>query len=161
MIEMNVLKVEPRGQSHLIALVDRDQRIVLPFLVDPADARAISAALSGEPSDRPATHDLLHSIVTGFNIAVRRVVVNDLRGGTFYSRIVLEAADGTVTEIDARPSDAVALALRAVAPIYVDETVLEQTGMDYPWYRFTHESGATPAPDLAAGGKMSEAEMIG
>jgi bifunctional DNase/RNase len=79
-----VLKVEPRGQTHLIALGDRDQRIVLPFFVDPADARAISAALSGEPSDRPTTHDLLHSIVTGFNIAVRRVIVNDIRGGTFY-----------------------------------------------------------------------------
>ena len=73
MIEMKVLKVEPRGPSHLIALADHDQRIVLPFFVDPADARAISAALSGELSDRPATHDLLHSIVTGFNIAVRRV----------------------------------------------------------------------------------------
>ena len=137
MIEMKVLKVEPRGQTHLIALGDRDQRIVLPFFVDPTDARAISAALSGEPSDRPATHDLLHSIVTGFNIAVHRVIVNDIRGGRIYARIVLEAADGTVTEIDARLSDAVALALRDVAPIYVTETVLAQAGMDYPWYRFT------------------------
>jgi bifunctional DNase/RNase len=77
-----------------------------------------------------------------------------------YSRIVLEAADGTVTEIDARTSDAVALAVRAVAPIYVEETVLEQAGMDYPWYRFAYESGASAATDLAAGGKMSEAEMI-
>jgi CubicO group peptidase (beta-lactamase class C family) len=161
MIEMKVLKVEPRGQTLFIALGDRDQRVVLPFVVDPANARAISAALSGEPSDRPTTHDLLHSIVAGFNIAVRRVIVNDIRGGTFYSRIVLQAADGTLTEIDARTSDAVALALRAVAPIYVDEAVLEQAGMDYPWYRFTHESGPTPATDLAAGGKTSEAEMIG
>src|SRR5918911_2607592 len=161
MIEMKVLKVEPRGQTHLMALCDPDQRVVLPFVVDPINARAISTVLSDVPSDRPTTHDLLHRIVTGFNIAVRRVIVNDIRGGTFYSRIVLQAADGTVTEIDARTSDAVALALRAAAPIYVEETVLEQAGMDYPWYRFTQEPGPTPATDLAAGGKMSEAEMIG
>ncbi|MBI4530184.1 MAG: bifunctional nuclease family protein [Candidatus Latescibacteria bacterium] len=134
MIEMKVSSIlfEPKDQSHLLCLVDLGQKILLPIAIGPFEARAISAKLLNERLPRPITYDLLRYILESLDAKVLRVVVNDLREGTFYAQVVLESAEGIVMEIDSRPSDAIALALRVNAPIYVEESVLEEVGMDCP-----------------------------
>ena len=89
-------------------------------------ALAISLALESEAPDRPFTHDLIKNILDRLNTRVERVTIDDLWQETFYARITLDH-QGEILDIDARPSDAIALALRYKAPIYVAEAVLEAT----------------------------------
>lgn len=141
MIEMRVSSIlfEPKDQSHLLCLVDLDQKVLLPIAIGPFEARAISAKLLNERLPRPITYDLLKYILDSLDAKVLRVVVSDLREGTFYAQVIIESSDGIVMEIDSRPSDAIALSLRVGAPIYVDESVLEEVGMECPPHLMQHE----------------------
>lgn len=103
--------------------VDGEQRR-LPIVIGAFEAQAIAMELEGIKPPRPQTHDLLKSILEAFAVNVQEVVIHDLQDGTFYANIILD--DGTI--IDARPSDAIALAVRTHAPIYVLESVLEEAG---------------------------------
>lgn len=100
----------------------------LPIWIGPYEADAIALELQEVPMQRPFTHDLLRSIVGELGARVTHILINDLRDDTFYARIVLDA-DGRHAEVDSRPSDAIALAVRVKCPIYVDEVVLERAGV--------------------------------
>lgn len=145
MIEMRVSSIlfEPKDQSHLLCLVDLDQKVLLPIAIGPFEARAISAKLLNERLPRPITYDLVKYILDSLDAKVLRVIVSDLREGTFYAQIILESSDGIVMEIDSRPSDAIALALRLGAAIYVEESVLEEVGMDCPPHLIEHANGSS------------------
>ena len=136
MIEMKVSSIlfEPKDQSHLLCLVDLEQKILLPIAIGPFEAKAISAKLLNERFPRPITYDLLKYVLDSLDAKVLRILVNDLREGTFYAQVVIESAEGIVMEIDSRPSDAIALVLRVNAPIYVEERVLDEAGMECPWH---------------------------
>jgi bifunctional DNase/RNase len=110
----------------LVQLRDNYGRSV-PIVIGPCEASAIAAALNGETPQRPMTHDLTRNILTRLGVSIDRVVIDDLWRGTFYAKIYLLHGDEEI-EIDSRPSDAIALALRFRAPIYMAESVLELEG---------------------------------
>ena len=126
MIQMFIHKVglDPQGRA-LIFLTDEDNRRVLPIWIGPAEAQAIVSKMQDIKYPRPMTHDLLRSVIEETGHMVLRVRITRLEDTTFYANIDLDGPMGAL-EIDARPSDAIALALRVGAPIYVAEEVLEQ-----------------------------------
>lgn len=109
--------------QRFVLLTDGDRR--LPIVIGEAETYAIAVPLDKKKHLRPLTHDLLASILTKLDVQVNRVVVDDLWGSTYYAKIFLDA-DGQELEIDSRPSDAIALAIRCDAPVYVAEGILDQ-----------------------------------
>jgi bifunctional DNase/RNase len=128
MIEMQVSHVGTGSQYNRVRLIDKEEHVIFPFFVGPSDARAITMALTGEFDDRPSTHDLMLAVFASYAITVRRVVISDVIGGVYRAQLILESPDGSVVEIDARPSDVIVVALRTGASIYVSPVLLEQAG---------------------------------
>lgn len=100
----------------------------LPIVVGSNEAQAIALQLEKISPPRPLTHDLIKNLLDSIKVLVTRIVVNDLRENTYYAAISLKT-NGSTREIDARPSDAIALALRAQAPIYVEENVMKRAAV--------------------------------
>ncbi|MGC2637655.1 MAG: bifunctional nuclease family protein [Acidobacteriaceae bacterium] len=125
-VEMKIrgLMVDPSTNMPVVILKDPNSEAVLPIWVGLYEAQAIQLEVVKATTPRPYTHDLLKNVVTGLNAQVRRVVVSELRGDTFYAVIWVEQ-NGEIVAIDARPSDALALALRSDCPIFVAEEVLQ------------------------------------
>jgi bifunctional DNase/RNase len=115
------------NNSPVVLLRECDGDRVLPVFIGPLEASAIAYALEKTKFPRPLTLDLMRLIVEGLQGRVRRVIITKLESDTFFAEVVVEAGDRVVT-IDARPSDSVGLALRAEAPIYVAEAVMEKAG---------------------------------
>lgn len=126
-IEMSIkgLMVDPITNAPIVLLRDEAGSRVLPIWVGVFEANAIALQVENVAPPRPMTHDLLRQIIGDLRGSVERVVVSDLREGTFYAVIHLRVDDRLVL-VDSRPSDAIALALRTKAPIFVEEAVLEQ-----------------------------------
>lgn len=116
-------------RNAFILLRDNRGRKV-PIVIGPFETMAIQQALDGAASERPATHDLLRNVIDRLGGKIERIVIDDLWQGTFYAKISITLAAGDVMDIDSRPSDAIALAVRVRAPIYVAEDVLEQASRD-------------------------------
>src|SRR6187455_2559208 len=124
-IEMTIkLMVDPITNLPIILLRDRDGQRVLPIWVGASEANAIALQIENIPTPRPMTHDLLRNIIQDLRATVEKIVVCDLQENTFYALIYL-TVNGDTVAIDARPSDAIALALRTRAPIFVEETVID------------------------------------
>ena len=125
-IEMTIkgLMVDPITNSPIVILRDKEGQRVLPIWVGIFEANAIALQIENISTPRPMTHDLLRNVIQDLKAAVKKVVVCDLQENTFYALIYLSLHGETVA-IDARPSDAIALALRTRAPIYVEEAVLD------------------------------------
>ncbi len=125
-IEMMIkgLMIDPITNMPIIILRDGDGGRILPIWVGVFEANAIALQMENVQTPRPMTHDLLKNVIEDLSAAVERIVVTDLKENTFYAVIHLRT-DGKGVVVDARPSDAIALALRAGAPIYVEETVIE------------------------------------
>jgi len=125
-IEMTLkgLMVDPVTNMPIVILRDRDGQKVLPIWVGIFEANAIALQIENIPTPRPMTHDLLRNIIEDLKASVQKVVVCDLQENTFYALIYL-SLNGATMAIDARPSDAIALALRTRAPIFVEETVID------------------------------------
>ena len=127
LIEMSVkgLMIDPVQSVPIIILRDADNQRALPIWVGPVEANAIALQIENVSPARPMTHDLLRNVFEELGAELTRVVIADLRGGTFYAYLELERS-GEVLFIDARPSDAIAVSMRARVPIYVDTKVLDQ-----------------------------------
>src|SRR4026207_436004 len=142
-IEMTIkgLMVDPITNMPIIILRDKEGQKVLPIWVGIFEANAIALQIENISTPRPMTHDLLRNVIQDLKASVQKIVVSDLQDNTFYALIYLSLADDTVA-IDARPSDAIALALRARAPIFVEETAIDhaKTGGFPPG-----QAGAAPA----------------
>ena len=125
-IEMTIkgLMVDPITNTPIIILRDKDGQRVLPIWVGMFEANAIALQIENVMTPRPMTHDLLKNVIHDLHGQVEKIVVSDLRENTFYALIYLRVNGNTVA-VDARPSDAIALALRARAPIFVEETVID------------------------------------
>ncbi len=115
------------GVSPVVVLRSEDGRL-LPIYIGLAEAMAINSALKNRIPPRPMTHDLLVDIIGKLNARVERVVIDDLVDNTFYARVVLKYNDYEV-EVDARPSDSIAIAVRIGCPIYIDNKVLDEAGL--------------------------------
>ena len=125
-IEMTVkgLMVDPITNAPIIILRDKDGQRALPIWVGPSEANAILLQLENVATPRPMTHDLLRNVIHDLKAEILKVVVCDLKENTFYALIHLQV-NGEPVAVDARPSDAIALALRARAPIYVEDRVID------------------------------------
>jgi uncharacterized protein len=129
-IELTIesIRVSLRNYQRVVILREKDAERYLPIWIGPAEADAIAVRLQEVSVARPLTHDLLASMIEQLGGTVRSVVVNDLANDTFFARIHVER-DGKVIEVDSRPSDAIAIAVRTKVPIYVDESVLDRAGV--------------------------------
>ncbi len=116
------------GLSPVVVLRAEDGRI-LPIYIGLAEAMAIYSALRGDVPPRPMTHDLMIDIISRLNGKVEKVIIDELIDNTFYARLVIKQNDRTI-EVDARPSDSIAIAVRISCPIFVDTKVLEEAGSE-------------------------------
>ena len=125
-IEMTIkgLMVDPITNMPIIILRDKDGQRVLPIWVGVFEANAIAVQIENVTTQRPMTHDLLKNVIHDLHGRIEKVVVSDLKENTFYALIYLTVG-GELMAVDARPSDAIALALRARAPIFVEEKVID------------------------------------
>jgi len=125
-IEMSIkgLMVDPITNMPIVILRDKEGQRVLPIWVGIFEANAIALQIENIATPRPMTHDLLRNVIQDLRATVEKIVVCDLQENTFYALIYL-ALDGDVLAIDARPSDAIALALRTRAPIFVEDRVID------------------------------------
>ncbi len=138
MIEMTIesIRVSLMNYQRVVLLREKTEegedenapKRYLPIWIGPAEADAIAVKLQGVNVPRPLTHDLLSSIIGTLKASIDSIIVNDLKNDTFYAKIILNT-EGEQTEIDSRPSDALALAVRVEAPIYADESVLDRAGI--------------------------------
>ncbi len=130
MLEMTIdsIRVSPMNYQRVVILKEKDADRYLPIWIGPAEADAIAVKLQDLSVPRPLTHDLLSTIIDSLGGSVQHILVNDLQNDTFYAKIMIQA-NGSAKEIDCRPSDAVALAVRVQVPIYVDESVLDKAGI--------------------------------
>ncbi len=128
MIRMKVqgLAIDPYTNVPIVILKDSDEKNALPVWIGVLEASAIASQIEKIEFSRPMTHDLLSEVLKNVNVGVDRVELNDLRDNVYYATIHLSKADG-VFKLDARPSDAIALALRTGSPIFVDTAVLEKS----------------------------------
>jgi uncharacterized protein len=130
LIELTIesIRVSLMNYQRVVILKEKESDRYLPIWIGPAEADAIAVRLQEVAVARPLTHDLLRSVIDSLGASVDYVIVNDLSNDTFFARIMLQI-DGRVMEIDSRPSDAIALAVRVQVPIYADESVLEKAGV--------------------------------
>ena len=129
-VEMKIrtLMMDPVTQMPIVILRDVAGDTILPIWVGVYEANAIALEIEKVSTPRPMTHDLIKTIVTGLDVTVQKVVVSELRDDTFYALIWMDK-NGESVSVDARPSDALALALRLDCPIFVDDQVLKTSKM--------------------------------
>lgn len=124
-VKVSGLAYDNLRKAPVVFLKEIDGERILPIWIGPNEALAIAMGLEGVKVERPLTHDLIKNVINGLNASIMKIVVNDIQNNTYYARIYLKAKN-SITEIDARPSDSIALAIRESAPIYVDEKVLNK-----------------------------------
>jgi bifunctional DNase/RNase len=128
-VSIHGLAMDPKNNSPILLLKEDGAQRALPVWIGMYEANAIATCLAGMESPRPMTHDLLYNTVTQAGFKVTRVVITELKDTTFFAIVYLNSASGDM-ELDARPSDAVALAVRSDAPIYVMEDILDRSAVD-------------------------------
>ena len=131
-MELSQIRIDEKRGEQVIVLKERQGTRLLPIVIGILEATAIKMEISGYQPPRPLTHDLLNSTIQGLEATLKKIVVVKLEQNIFYAKLVLENASGKVIEIDARPSDSIALAVRAKSPIYVARSVLDQVSMREP-----------------------------
>lgn len=132
LIEMVVesVRVHMLSSQHVVILKDSERDRYLPIWIGSGEANAIAMRLQGLTVERPLTHDLLVSVLGSLGSSVSRVVVTHVTEGTFHARLYLETSSGDEAEVDSRTSDAIAVAVRTGSPIYVDQRVLDEAGVE-------------------------------
>ena len=118
------------GKQPIVLLKTADGNKFLPIWIGHSEAAAILMKLQGAETPRPMTHDLVTAMLTQLEARVTRITVTELRDNTFYASITIQQ-DGSEIEIDSRPSDAIALAVRAEAPIFADDRVIEESAIEF------------------------------
>jgi bifunctional DNase/RNase len=147
MVEVTIdsIRVSLMTQHRVVVLKETDTDRYLPIWIGPFEADAITIQLQGVQVPRPLTHDLLKSFIRELGVKVSHVLVSELRNDTFFARIVVDV-DGNSMEIDSRPSDAIALAVRVGAPIFVSEQVMGLASIT-PEEEITAETEATTSQE--------------
>lgn len=154
MIEMTIdsIRMSLMNYQRVVILKEKDAERYLPIWIGPAEADSIAVRLQDVAVPRPLTHDLLRSVIETLGASVTSIIVCDLKNDTFYAKINLNV-NGECLEIDSRPSDAIALAVRVQVPIYADESVLDKAGI------FLDRESGKPLPGKGEIGEISDEEM--
>lgn len=127
-VVVDSIKVSLISQHRVVVLKEEDGERFLPIWIGPFEADAITIGMQAIEMSRPLTHDLIKEVVGGLNGAISHIYLNDLQEDTFFAQIVIDL-NGNRLEIDSRPSDAIAVAVRVNVPIFVSEGVLDQAGI--------------------------------
>ncbi|MDD4701724.1 MAG: bifunctional nuclease family protein [Desulfovibrio sp.] len=167
MVEMHVfgLTIDPQTKTPIVILREVDGETVLPVWVGAMEAMTVSLVLNKESLPRPLTHDLLLMTLGALKASLTRVEITDLKDSVFFALLVLGGPEGRV-RVDCRPSDAIALAMRAKAPIMVNEDVLRRAAeAQEKAEQRLHEEVLSPVPDAATGvvrkaGARKEADIL-
>ncbi len=117
--------ISETSEEQIIVLKEVNGSRTFPIVIGLYEAATLDRKIKNVRTPRPLTHDLLENVITGLNKALARIVVHELKNNTFYAKLVLQS-DGKEIEIDARPSDAIILAVQMKTPIYVEEKVLDE-----------------------------------
>mgnify|MGYP001074447372 FL=1 len=141
-VEIDSIRVSLMSEHRVIVLKALENELYLPIWIGPYEAEAIAIRLKNVDISRPLTHDLLNNVIGEMGGDISHILVNDLRDDTFYA-VISVSINGTTLEIDSRPSDAIALAVRAGVPIFVAETVMERASI-------------TPEDDITEGAEDDE-----
>jgi bifunctional DNase/RNase len=129
-VEVRSVGFDSASRSPVVVLQDQDRKVALPIWIGPAEAQSIAMQLEGIDPPRPLTHDLMKSILDGAGVEFQKAVIQELKGSTYYARIYLQAGRHDI-EIDSRPSDAIALAVRFKRPIFVSTALMRgETSID-------------------------------
>ncbi len=154
MLEMTVdsIRVSPMNYQRVVILREKESDRYLPIWIGPAEADAIAVKLQDLSVPRPLTHDLLGTIIDTLGGTIKHILVSDLHNDTFFAKITIQA-NGESKEIDCRPSDAVALAVRAQVPIYANEEVLDKAGI-----HLDKETGKPLGQNAAGDGSQAEGQ---
>jgi len=124
-MELNKIVIDEKRHDQLIVLKEKGGSRLLPIVIGLNEASAIKLKISGFQPPRPLTHDLLHTTIHDLEARIEKVIIDKLEENTFHAKIVLETAAGKTKVIDCRPSDSIALAVRAHAPIFVEEQIIK------------------------------------
>ena len=127
-MEIKGIAFDQRAQSPVLFLADKEQTSVIPIWIGLCEARSIELGLSNMVAPRPLTYDFIAAVIRTMNAKVERVVIVDLRDEVYYAQVEV-SVDGKVSKIDARPSDAIALASRMNSPIFVKKSVLKKAAL--------------------------------
>ncbi|MDC0357530.1 bifunctional nuclease family protein [Oligoflexia bacterium] len=154
-VEMFVggLVLDPNTQAPVVVLKDEKGEIHLPIWIGIAEATSIASAIKELNMARPLTHDLMADIFQELSVKVERMVITELKDSTYFAELILSFGDKALI-FDARPSDAIAIALRATAPIYVTQQVIEQAQMAFS----TEAGGEAPGAEMTDEQVASEEE---
>lgn len=131
--EVRALLLDPTTKTPVLLLKDRHSSKAMPIWIGEQEAMSIAIELQGQRFPRPLSHDLMKEILNTLGGNLERAVITSVKESTYYASLVVRDATGTTRDIDARPSDAVALALRTRAPIYIEEAVFEKSAIDSPF----------------------------
>ena len=159
-VRIGLMNRKPEYQ-YVVLLRERASKRYLPIFIGQAEARAILIKLKNEVVPRPMTHDLLHNVVDIMGASVDSILISSLENDIFFAKIIINI-NGRQQEIDSRPSDALALAIRADAPIFVDEAVLEKAGISLDRDKETDDfilDGSEGLETEGKGGRVSDEEM--
>jgi hypothetical protein len=145
MVNMEVVgvRIEMPSNQPIVLLKEMEGTRFLPIWVGAVEATAIAFAQQGLSSQRPLTHDLIANIFESTDLTMTSVHITELKDGIFYAELSLRSSDGTSLKISARPSDAIAIALRTASNILADSDLLDQVGIDIPERLIGGEEGAT------------------
>lgn len=156
MVEMSIdsIRVSLMNYQRVVILKEKASDRYLPIWIGPAEADAIAVKLQDISVPRPLTHDLLRTMIEILGASLDSIVVNDLRNDTFFAKLIVKS-NSQLLEVDCRPSDALALAVRAKVPIYADELVLDKAGI-----LLDKETGKPVVPPSKEGGaKLDDEEL--
>ncbi len=128
-MELNKIVIDEKRHDQLIVLKEKNGSRILPIVIGLAEASAIKLKISGFNPPRPLTHDLLHATIENLEASVEKIIIDKLEESTFHAKIVLKTSSGLSKIIDARPSDSIALAVRAHTPIFVEDDIIKQSEM--------------------------------
>ena len=158
-IEMFVggLVLDPNTQAPVVILKDETGEINLPIWIGIAEATSIASAIKQLAMARPLTHDLMYDIFLELGVRVQRIVITELKDSTYFSELILSYGDKAII-LDSRPSDAIAIALRASAPIFVAQSVLDQAKIAFAGVNQRPPTGQPPAEGAEAGSEQLEQE---
>ena len=130
-MEVSKIRIDERRGEQVIVLKERGGNRFLPIIIGISEVTAIKMKISGIQPPRPLTHDLLKNTIAELGATLQRVVITKLEFNTFFAKLILQTKEGALHEVDSRPSDSIAVALRADAPIFVAEDVLNQVASGY------------------------------
>ncbi|MBM3251407.1 MAG: bifunctional nuclease family protein [Candidatus Omnitrophica bacterium] len=126
-MELNKIVIDEKRHDQLIVLKEKGGNRVLPIVIGLHEASAIKLKISGYNPPRPLTHDLLHATIENLQANIDKIVIDKLEENTFHAKLYIKTNNGEIKVIDARPSDSIALAVRAAAPIFVADEVIKQS----------------------------------